>query len=524
MFLHIENDIHGVNENAESNAEINLLELIENADNENEDPDFIPSESDISEDTKIAGQVLENILMSDCEILDQQDFENEENVNTTNFAKENRKSIKFKRNKGKSYVSSAGKIVKERKVKKLEDCRKKCKDKVSFEQQNKIFDHYWKLGSYNLRLAYASSLINVQNKTFERKQKNELKPRSRTMTNYYFLEFHGIRISVCQKCFRYTLCETEQFIKTVVRKKLEFTGPTDKRGSHPGPRKISAEMENEVIEFIGSFPAYESHYSRRDTSKKYLPSDLSLSLIYKLYTEKFSKVVSISKFSYIFHTLNLSFKKPKIDTCHKCDVFKMKMEIATRDDFLTIKTQHEEHLTEAEDAYTSKRLDKDKSYKNKSLQTFTFDLQQCLPTPFLRSSVSFYKRPLWTFNLTVQNIATGQPVCFMWHEAIANRGGNEIASCIFHHLKMLSPETNHVIFYSDCCVGQNRNSFMVTMFQTFLATESSNIETIDHKFLTPGHTHMECDVTHSIIERRKKNHSKDSSPKRLVPVCSHRGR
>jgi hypothetical protein len=32
---------------------------------------------------------------------------------------------------------------------------------------------------------------------------------------------------------------------------------------------------------------------------------------------------------------------------------------------------------------------------------------------------------------------------------------------------------------------------------------SETLQTIDHKFLVPGHTHMECDADHSIIERKK---------------------
>lgn len=32
------------------------------------------------------------------------------------------------------------------------------------------------------------------------------------------------------------------------------------------------------------------------------------------------------------------------------------------------------------------------------------------------------------------------------------------------------------------------------------------MQEINHKFLVPGHTHMECDGDHSIIEKKKKKH------------------
>lgn len=94
----------------------------------------------------------------------------------------------------------------------------------------------------------------------------------------------------------------------------------------------------------------------------------------------------------------------------------------------------------------------------------------------------------------------------MWHEALAKRGGNEIASCLLNHLQIIEQETDQiksVVYYSDNCAGQNKNSYLSTMFMTFLET-SKSIETIEHKFLVVGHSHMECDVDHALIERKKK--------------------
>lgn len=65
------------------------------------------------------------------------------------------------------------------------------------------------------------------------------------------------------------------------------------------------------------------------------------------------------------------------------------------------------------------------------------------------------------------------------------------------------------------CGGQNKNSHVATMFMAVL-TEKPTLESIDHKFLISGHTHMECDVDHATIEKAKKtttmkiNHPYDS--------------
>lgn len=202
--------------------------------------------------------------------------------------------------------------------------------------------------------------------------------------------------------------------------------------------------------------------------------------------------------------MGLKFKRPKVDTCNKCDVLKAKIDFEkdeiTKTQLVASKTTH---LNDAEAGYKSKDNDKNLAKENRCIKLYTFDLQQCLPTPNLHTSVSFYKRQLWTYNLTVHNCVTNEPICYMWHEALGNRGANDIASCVFQHLNSEPDNISHVIFYSDCCVGQNRNSFVATMM-SILVANSTHINIVDHKFLTPGHTHMECDVDHSVIERKKR--------------------
>ncbi|KAL4152898.1 hypothetical protein QTP88_000731 [Uroleucon formosanum] len=115
--------------------------------------------------------------------------------------------------------------------------------------------------------------------------------------------------------------------------------------------------------------------------------------------------------------------------------------------------------------YSNKAKDKEISKNNPEKECFSFDLQQCLPTPHLQSSVAFYKRQLWTFNLTIHNYADGQSFNYMWHEAIAGRGVNEIDSCLFKHLiNNTANNVTEITFYSDTCGGQNKNSHVAAMF------------------------------------------------------------
>lgn len=55
---------------------------------------------------------------------------------------------------------------------------------------------------------------------------------------------------------------------------------------------------------------------------------------------------------------------------------------------------------------------------------------------------------------------------------------------------------------TDGCCAQNRNVNLANLLQRIAVTFET---TIYQKYLTVGHTQMECDSVHSFIERKKKN-------------------
>lgn len=128
---------------------------------------------------------------------------------------------------------------------------------------------------------------------------------------------------------------------------------------------------------INSIRYTSSTYSRSHNNKKYLPTRLSLTLMYQMYKEKSANPVSYTYFGNVFHTMGLSFKKPSLDTCNTCYANKMKIKLALPPDSETLKKELDNHQLEADSAYSIKK----KTKKSQAmLKVYCFDLQQCLPT------------------------------------------------------------------------------------------------------------------------------------------------
>ncbi|CAH1105341.1 unnamed protein product [Psylliodes chrysocephalus] len=432
------------------------------------------------------------------------------------------------RKKGEAYVTAKGKSIPAKALLPIpENCRAKCYAKIATINLNEVFKDYRALPNRDIQKRYLTSLITIKPK--ERTRRSTC-AKNREVTVLYTLD--GINGNICKNCFLKVFAETRGFLDDIIKKKkLSLTSivlESDLRTGHqPGNKRSEADITF-AKDFINSIPAYESHYSRRHTVKRYLEPDMNLQLLYKLYKEKFvnarqnpsEKPLGLSVFRNVFKTLNLKFKKPSNDTCKTCDSLFLKIKTSLSEEKKR-EFEHEmtQHQNKASFHYETKKADKKISEESAGKITVAaFDLQKCLPTPNLSASVSFYKRKLWTFNLTVRNITTKRTACYVWHKTIAQRGADEIASCVFQFIKDSSDEVEKLILYSDTCPGQNRNNILPVMFMMALE-EKPTLKEIHHKFLVPGHTHLECDTDHAAIERFvKKRNSTVSVPQDWVSL------
>ncbi|CAF4946081.1 unnamed protein product [Pieris macdunnoughi] len=291
-------------------------------------------------------------------------------------------------------------------------------------------------------------------------------------------------------------------VRTALKKARRGVGnipSPDKRGHHIPCNKFSEDNIKFANDHIDSFPKVPSHWCRKDTKKIYLETILNKEKMYELYKqqclENHKKPIGKTSYKELILNKNIGFHKPRKDQCW-CN----KYEQLTEEEQKAKQEEYEEHVNRKYYAQEEKTSDKIKAIEDSRSHVCTFDFEAVLYCPLVLGKPVFYKRKLGSMNFTIHNAATKQGYCYFWPEYEGNRGSNEVSTCLYNYISNLS-NVDHLILFSDCCPGQNRNSVLVAMFNYIITSPDNEIRVIDYKFLEPGHTYMECDNMHSTIER-----------------------
>ncbi|KAJ0169363.1 hypothetical protein K1T71_015247 [Dendrolimus kikuchii] len=411
-----------------------------------------------------------------------------------------RKTLK---NQGKGFTNHRGKQVQEKQLQEVcnEKCRLKCSTKFSERQRMNVFEKFWKLGDRQRQWEF---VIQYTEKVPKRRQTTEVTKHDRQNTFRYFLpNEEKQKTKVCKTMFINTISTGERIISTAWKKyDGEINVREDKRGKYEHKKRIiDDDMIRSVCDHVNSFPLVESHYVRQNSNKLYLEGVKSASRMFSLYCEWFdadkygSKALTKRQYRDILNAnFNIGFHKPKKDLCDICHIYNNK-NIPTEEE----KSAFLKHQTAKNVARHLKQQDKNEAQTNKEIIAATFDFEKVLITPHGDVSVFYYKRKLSTLNFTLYELATKEATCFMWHEAIAKRGANEVSSCIYQFIKQKALQgVKSFRLWSDNCAGQNRNRIVFALY--LLAVKEFGV-TITHRFLEKGHTQNEGDSVHSSIER-----------------------
>lgn len=218
---------------------------------------------------------------------------------------------------------------------------------------------------------------------------------------------------------------------------------------------INEDMKRSVCDHVKAFDLVESHYIRKNSKKLYLPGDLTISKMFKIYQEWFdpdkysTKATKERQYRDIVNSnFNIGFHVPKKDQCDECHVYRMKKNPTDQEKEAFL--QHQSNKTVARDLKSKDKKDAEES--NGSIVAAVFDFEKVLNCPHGNISTFFYKIKLSCFNSTIFDMGKKKAVCFMWDETVGKRGANEVASCLLKFIETkVEQGAKDIRFWSDNC-------------------------------------------------------------------------
>ena len=286
-----------------------------------------------------------------------------------------------------------------------------------------------------------------------------------------------------------------------VRTALEKAGRGQEEGRGGRQRSLKlrdTKVKKLVKDHITRFPRTESHYCRKNNSREFLAPDLTIQKMHQLYMEEHEdQPVSVSFYRKVFRKMGLKFHVPKKDQCGLCSTYRN----GNQEEKEQLQERFDRHVREKTLVREKKEVMKRKALSDERFVCVNFDLQQVLHLPVSKRSELFYKRRLACYNFTIYDLGSRAGHCYFWHEGLASRGANEIASHLHHFLCSIDNNgANAVAMFCDGCGGQNKNSVLPAMFMHFLQ-EATSLKQISVYFFATSHGQCEGDSMHSTIER-----------------------
>ncbi|XP_063232484.1 uncharacterized protein LOC134536622 [Bacillus rossius redtenbacheri] len=382
-------------------------------------------------------------------------------------------------------------------------CKLRCKD-IADEERQRIFSYY----NTNLTSQQQNDWIcsHVSKVAVSRRRKDTKNPEKRLNTYRYHFDIEGKPVPVCRQFFLATLALKKKKVHYTIEHATSInTAKVDERGKSESHNKTPDALVKSAEEFISNLPVVPSHYCRKDSNRRYLPSHLNMNIIYNDYKkgmdETGESAVSFNVFRNSFKLFNLAFHKPKKDKCGLCESIKNKT--ASEDMTATDRESYLTHMNEKHATYAEYKEDTKETKENASLIVASFDLQRVLTTPHSDSTLMYYARKYAFYNLTVYENRNGRGTCYVWGECDGRKGSTEISTCVSLWLQDIDKELGEhqqldIVLYCDNCPGQNKNRCMFSMLY-HNCQKLPGVRSIQLKFLLTGHTYMGADTVHSTI-------------------------
>ena len=319
----------------------------------------------------------------------------------------------------------------------------------------------------------------------------------------------------------------EYSVQSVARYWLEHG--TSRPKNRGGPRKVAEynEKKAHIRAHIQTFTCRASHYARRGApGTKYLPTDLNVAKMHRMFLEQNHAACSYSLYWSIFvYGSNLAFGHPSKDVCSTC----VKFRIAVRDPDLTPDEKREKILL-----YTLHRCLARQFYNllNNVEDSYTvcFDVMENL---VLTIEQTYYSRQLYFYVFgIVHHHGRGGPQqradvhLYTWLEHQNAKDSNMIASVVRDYLGSLTraeiSQTPSLRLFSDSCYGQNKNIILLSMMFP-LCSKQYPQHTVDYYFPIRGHSFLSADRVFGRVEQDIRQEETILLPAEYVEILEMHG-
>lgn len=221
-------------------------------------------------------------------------------------------------------------------------------------------------GITRIRQDFDSKLYNEQNLILLNMMSINMKER-RNAIDYFLIDGSLQKKKVCRLAFLKVFGISKQRIRTTVGRRIPFSPclSRDIRGSHGNHRKrLTREAKLTIENHMKTYVFENPHYTRiRNTGTKYLSAVHNMKSCFRDYVKSTDiaegiKVRFTTFRKYVLENIDIIFKRPRRDSCRKCDNLMSKMKFAKTN---LIKQRLEQellmHLTNADKQYASINYD-----------------------------------------------------------------------------------------------------------------------------------------------------------------------
>ncbi|XP_033629274.1 uncharacterized protein LOC117305910 isoform X2 [Asterias rubens] len=383
-------------------------------------------------------------------------------------------------------------------------CSKKCPELIPEIQRQAIWNNFWDL-QYNRQRDW---LVQNVDRIQKRSVTNTAKHSRRSNTLVWRL---GANV-VCKTFFLHTLgYRSDKLVLTALNNIRNdgdvIVGTTgDKRGHHEPKNKLSQEYHDKVVTHINSYRPQVSHYKRQHApNRRYLPSELSITLMYNHFKDSLTEGEVVCSYTYyfgVFQSMNISFAQPENDLCKKCmehNHTHSELEHSCTTCDCAACSGFQKHKNDAEQARQALHLDTKKMEEHNKVIVATVDMQKAITIPKVPTKDHFFSRKLVVFNETFACPGKdGQATCVLWHEAEAGRKAFNVCSSYVAFIKQ-NRDKEEIILYADNCSSQNKNWTLLSAMPRIVNDPSVGAQSITIKYFEPGHTFMAADAVHGNI-------------------------